>query len=153
MSPSRQSETKDNKKIHHNTPFKPTWRNLFFFITRHQAVSLILAIITAVCTVATNASYAIFLGRVMDIITSLGSGTTSKENVLSGISHWCTIAAVAGAATCVFNSAFMAMWVIFGETVARNARKMLFAGLLDKEMAWFDSKEEGISSMLSRMQM
>lgn len=88
----------------------------------------------------------------MDVVTPLGAGTITKDSAMASVSFWCVILTAVGAASWIFNSLFMAAWVIFGESMARNTRKTLFANLLYKDMAWFDSQEEGISSVLSSMQ-
>ncbi|KAF3762068.1 hypothetical protein M406DRAFT_96416 [Cryphonectria parasitica EP155] len=142
-------ESKPETQVVDNS--KSTWRDLFAFTERRHLGPLIMAIIAAAFAAAAKTSYAIFLGRVMDILTPLGAGTISKESAMTGVTFWCIILTAMGAAVWIFNSAFMAAWVIFGELIARQARDKIFSNLLNKEMAWFDSQEEGVSSALSAM--
>lgn len=89
----------------------------------------------------------------MDIVSPLGAGTISGTKAMEGVKLWCVVLTGVGVAIWAFNSALMAFWVIVGELVAKSARENLFSNLLSKEMAWFDKREEGISSALSSMQM
>lgn len=130
-----------------------TWRHLFAFTEQKHIAPLALAVLAAACAAGAKTSYAIFLGKVMDVVTPLGAGTISKESAMTSVSFWCVILTAVGAAAWVFNSAFMAAWVIFGELIAKNARATLFDDLLYKDMAWFDSQQEGISSVLSSIEM
>lgn len=130
-----------------------TWRGLFAFTERQHTVSLALAVLAAACAAGAKTSYAIFLGKVMDVVTPFGAGTISKDSAMAGVTFWCVVLTAVGAAAWAFNSTFMAAWVIFGELVAKNTRETLFDNLLYKDMAWFDGQEEGFSSVLSSMQM
>jgi ATP-binding cassette subfamily B (MDR/TAP) protein 1 len=40
----------------------------------------------------------------------------------------------------------------FGELQARTARREIFDSMLEKEMEWYDSREDGIGSLLIRLQ-
>lgn len=148
---SRDDNTKKNKRQAVRT--SSTWRHLFAFTKRQHTFSLALAVLAAACAAGAKTSYAIFLGKVMDVVTPLGAGTSSKDSAMASVSFWCAILTAVGAAAWVFNSAFMAAWVIFGELVTKNARDTLFTNLLYKDMAWFDGQDEGVSSVLSSMQM
>lgn len=68
---------------------------------------------------------------------------------MAGLTIWCVVLAGLGLASWIFNSVLMALWVIFGELVAKTARKSVFENLLYREMAWFDGHLEGLSSALS----
>lgn len=133
-------------------PSKSSWRHLFAFMERRHAGSLIMAVIAAACAAGAKTSYAVLLGKVMDIVTPLGAGTISKESAMAGVTLWCIILTAVGAGVWLFNSAFMAAWVIFGELTAKSTRQTIFGSLLYKEMAWFDSQDEGVSSALSSIQ-
>lgn len=130
-----------------------TFWHLFAFAKRQHTVSFALAVLAAACAAGAKTSYAIFLGKVMDVVAPLGAGTISKESAMASVSFWCAVLTAVGAAAWAFNSVFMAAWVIFGELVAKNTRETLFTTLLYKDMAWFDGQEEGLSSVLSSMHM
>lgn len=137
----------------HGSPSRSSWRHLFVFTQRRHAVFLSSAVITALLVAVTKTVYSILLGKIIDIVSPLGAGSVSAEAAMGGVRKWCLVLVGVGVAVWAFNSAFMALWIIFGELEARSARETLFSNLLYKEMAWFDSQEEGVSSALSRMQM
>lgn len=137
---------------HEATVSKPTWRHLFAFTTSKGSALLGLALLAAAAAAAAKTTYAILLGKVMDIVAPLGAGSISKDTAMAGVSHWCMILAAVGAANWVANSVFMATWTIFGELMARAARRVLFANLLQQDLAWFGSQRQGIRSTLSRIQ-
>lgn len=142
-----------DKQTHRQTVRpKSTWRHLFAFTERQHIGSLALAVLAAACAAGAKTSYAVFLGKVMDVVTPLGAGTITRDSAMASVTFWCEILTVVGAAAWIFNALFMAAWVIFGESIARSTRETLFTNLLYKDMAWFDSQEEGISSVLSSMQ-
>lgn len=138
---------------HEASVSKPTWRHLFAFTTSKNAVLLVLALLAAAAAAAAKTSYAIFLGKIMDIVAPLGAENIGKEAALTGVSHWCMIMAAVGAANWAVNSVFVAIWAFFGELMARAARRALFSNLLLQDLAWFDSQHQGIRSTLSRVQM
>lgn len=152
-----QSDASLQKSEHENEPqngpSKSTWRHLFIFTDRRHAAILGFAIVSAVLVAATKTLYAILLGKIMDLVSPLGAGTISGTKAMEGVRMWCLVLTGVGVAIWAFNSALMALWVIFGELSAKSARDGLFSNLLSKEMAWFDRQEEGVSSALSSMQM
>ena len=46
----------------------------------------------------------------------------------------------------------MALWITSGELRAKAARKTLFSALIQKEMEWFDLRDDGISSLVIQTQ-
>lgn len=129
-----------------------SWKDLFAFTERQHYGALTIAVVAAAFAAAAKTSYAIFLGRVMDILTPLGAGTLSKNTAMTGVTFWCILLTAVGTAVWICNFAFMVAWVIFGELIAKNTRDTLFNSLMYKDMAWFDSQKDGMSSTLSSMQ-
>lgn len=129
-----------------------TWKHLFVFAQRGQAGFLSLAIVACLLVAAVKTVFAVLIGRIMDIVSPLGSGSMNAGTAMAGLTIWCVVLAGLGLAAWAFNSALLALWIIFGELVAKTARKCVFGRLLDREMAWFDGHHEGLSSALSGMQ-
>ncbi|KUI55810.1 Alpha-factor-transporting ATPase [Cytospora mali] len=150
--PSPQDIEHDYDDNPRNSPSTSTWRHLFVFTERRHAAFLGFAVIAAVLVAATKTLYAILLGKIMDIVSPLGAGTISGTTAMGGVRIWCLVLTGVGVAIWAFNSALMALWVIFGELAAKSARESLFSNLLSKEMAWFDRQQEGVSSSFSSMQ-
>jgi ATP-binding cassette subfamily B (MDR/TAP) protein 1 len=59
---------------------------------------------------------------------------------------------ILGAAAWVFEGAFLLIWITYGEIQAKNARQQLFTSMLDKDIEWYDLREDGIGSLLIRIQ-
>lgn len=141
------------KQDTHPSPFpKATWRHVFAFTERHHTGTLVLAVAAAACAAGVKISNAVFLGKFLDIDTSLGNGTTSPETATANVAFLCLVFTALGVAAWIFNWAFMTAWIIFGELTAKSARETVFTNLLYKDMTWFDSQKEGVSSALSSIQ-
>lgn len=120
---------------HEATVSRPTWRHLVAFTTSNHAALLVLAVLAAASNAAARTTYAIFFGKVVDVIAPLGGEAISKEEALAGVRHWCMVLATVGAVNWAANSVFMATWVLFGELMAKAARRVLFANLLQQDLA------------------
>lgn len=129
-----------------------TWKHLFVFTQRRQARLLGPAIVASLLVAAAKTVFAVLIGRIMDIVSPLGAGSIDGSTAMAGVRIWCAVIAGLGLASWAFNSALMALWIVFGELVAKTARKCVFEHLLCKEMGWFDGHHEGLSSALSGMQ-
>lgn len=119
---------------------------------RQHAGVLILATVTAACAAGLKTSNAIFLGKFLDIDTQIGDGSITMKTAFEREIFLCILITAVGAAAWICNWTFMTAWVVFGELTARSARGKVFTTLLYKDMAWFDSQEEGMSSALSSIQ-
>lgn len=129
-----------------------SWRHLFVFTKRDHAVPLISALAASAITAGFKTILAIILGKVFDLIAGFGNGTLDGRDALSGISRWSLILLGLGMGYWLANSAFLALWIIFGELQAASVRRDIFENLVSRDMAWFDSQSEGISSLLVRIQ-
>lgn len=129
-----------------------TWKHLFVFTKRRQARLLGFAIVASMLVAAVKTVFAVLLGRIMDIVSPLGAGSINGSTAMAGVTFWCVVLAGLGLASWAFNSALLALWVAFGEMVAKTARQSVFQHLLCSEMTWFDGHQEGLSSALSGIQ-
>lgn len=152
QSNSQHGEEDIKQKAHQTPSSQATWRHIFAFTEQRHTGALILASVAAACAAGVKVSHAVFLGNFIDIDTSLGNGTMTTETAAAQVASLCIIFTVLGAASWISNWAFMTAWIIFGEYTAKSARETLFNNLLYKDMAWFDSQEEGVSSALSTIQ-
>ncbi|KAK7416797.1 ATP-dependent permease [Neonectria punicea] len=131
---------------------KSSWKHLFVFTKRAHTLPLIGALLASTVAAGFKTILAIILGKVFDIIAGFGNGSLDGSEALSDISKWSLILMGLGIGYWLANSAFLALWVIFGELQAESVRRDLFENLLSRDMAWFDSQSEGISSLLIRIQ-
>jgi ATP-binding cassette subfamily B (MDR/TAP) protein 1 len=131
---------------------KSSWRQLFLFTRKSHSGALIAALIAAAFTAAFKTVLAVILGKIFDVIAGFGNGSLSKSETLSDISMWSLVLLGLGIGNWIASTAFLALWVVFGELQACSVRRDMFASLLSKDMAWFDAQTEGISSLLVRIQ-
>jgi ATP-binding cassette subfamily B (MDR/TAP) protein 1 len=133
-------------------PVKSSWKNLFLFTKTAHAFPLTGALLASALTAGFKTVLAVILGRVFDIIAGYGNGTLSSSKAVSEMSKWSLVLFGMGIGYWLANSIFLALWVVFGELQADSVRKDLFGNLLARDMAWFDSQSDGISSLLVRIQ-
>lgn len=141
---------------HHQTtvhkPIRSSFKHLFSFTRWNQAVPLIAAITASAAFAAIKSIYPIFLGKIFNIVSDFGAGRRSGSDTLHDISHWSQILIGLAIVNCLSGSAFLLLWVTFGELQAQSVRQDVFNSLLSKNVAWFDSLDQGISSLLVRIQ-
>lgn len=131
---------------------KSSWKQLFAFTKRSHTGTLIAALIAAAFSAGFKTVLAVILGKIFDIIAGFGNGTFTGDEALARVSDWALVLLGMGIGNWIASTAFLALWVIFGELQACSVRENIFASLLSKDMAWFDFQSEGISSLLIRIQ-
>ncbi|KAI1098551.1 P-loop containing nucleoside triphosphate hydrolase protein [Jackrogersella minutella] len=130
----------------------PSLKHLFTFTTWHHCGPLIAGLTASLFSGALRTSMAILIGKIFGVISDFGSGKLNGSDTLAQVSSWCAILALIGGAGWLVNFAFMFSWMLFSELQAKNVRQSMFMVLLEKDMQWFDSQEDGVPSMLVRMQ-
>ncbi|KAI0874292.1 P-loop containing nucleoside triphosphate hydrolase protein [Hypoxylon argillaceum] len=133
-------------------PQKSSFFDLFTFATWQHSWLLVAGVVAAALVGALTTAMSLLLGRIFAVITAFGSGNLTGPEAIDQVSSWCVLLAVIGGAAFLVNFAFMCSWIAFSELQARNIRSSMFRGLLNKEMEWFDTREDGIASLLVRMQ-
>ncbi|RYP76311.1 hypothetical protein DL769_003651 [Monosporascus sp. CRB-8-3] len=133
-------------------PQSASFKHLFSFTTWRHCGILALGFVSALVVGGLKTALAIILGKVFVAIADFGSGAVAGPETLSRIYLCCLVLAVSGGAGWLANFAFMFAWSTFGEQQARSIRVRMFSVLLGKDMAWFDCQEDGIASLLVRMQ-
>lgn len=129
-----------------------TWRSIFNFTTREHLSVQLSAFVLAIISGALKPIMAIFLGYIFDDMAAFGADHSTKAHLLKSISVWCVALTALGIGKMVFNGAFFGLWMLFGELQAKSVRDKLFVGMLKKEMEWYDSRKNGTSSLLVRIQ-
>lgn len=128
------------------------WRHIFAFTTPKQLSIITCAVGTAAVVAAGKTVYTFLLGRVFDFAAKYGASAISGQELLAQVSQWCGYITVLGVGMWVLSSIDMALWITSGELRAMSARKTLFSRLIQKEMDWFDSRADGISSLVIQTQ-
>ncbi|TRX91571.1 hypothetical protein FHL15_007576 [Xylaria flabelliformis] len=133
-------------------PEKPSFRDLFTFMTWHHSWLLLAGLLGSLLSGALEASMSILLGRIFAVISEFGSGHLTGPETMAQVSSWCILLAVVGGGGFLVNFGFLFSWVAFSELQARNIRSRIFCGLLKKDMKWFDTQPDGVASLLIRIQ-
>jgi hypothetical protein len=130
----------------------PSWRCLFSFFERKHIPT---AISAAVCSIGAGASQpvnAILYGKIFTEITRFGVGTLTAQQFLHNASIWSTALAIAAGGAWIVHGASLSSWMIFGELQAKSARTNIFQPMLEKELQWYDLRDDGVGSLLVRIQ-
>ncbi|KAI0102657.1 P-loop containing nucleoside triphosphate hydrolase protein [Nemania sp. FL0031] len=133
-------------------PQKPSLLNIFTFMAWRHSWLLVAGLVAAALTGALSTAMSLLLGRIFAVISQFGSGHLTGSDTIAQVSSWCVLLTVIGGAALLVNFMFLCSWIAFGELQARNVRSSMFRGLLKKEVAWFDTRQDGIPSLLVRMQ-
>ena len=130
----------------------PSWRSLFAFTTWRHVGPIAGAVIASIFAGLVRPVSAIIFGRIFNALTNYGAGTVDAKGMLDEVSTWCIGLTVLGAATWIAEGAFFSLWLVFGELQAKSVRQQMFSDMLDKSMEWYDLREDGIASLLSRIE-
>ncbi|KAI9682080.1 MAG: hypothetical protein M1817_000134 [Caeruleum heppii] len=140
----------DDARIEHAQ--RATWPSLFNFTRRSHAATLAIAILLSVISGIIIPAVSIFLGRIFNSFTEFGGGNLEGPELVSRVSRECIYLTALGAAGWILNGGYFMCWLVFGEMQARTVRHELFDGLMDKDMAWYDMRKNGISALIPRLQ-
>lgn len=131
---------------------RSSWKDLFVFSTSRQLWVLPCALATACAAAAGKAVYTILLGKIFDVVSKFGAGALDGDEALAQVSQWCAYLCTLGIGFWIFNGLDMVLWMVSGELRAKSARETLLSSLLLKEMEWYDSREDGMASLMIRIQ-
>jgi ATP-binding cassette, subfamily B (MDR/TAP), member 1 len=131
---------------------RPTWRSLFAFTTRANWISIAASGTGTILAGLMKPVSSIFFGNIFSVLAKYGAGTMSAKVALHEISIWCIALTALGISAWVAEFIFLSSWITFGEIQAETVRNKLFGALLDKDLKWYDLREDGIGSLLIRIQ-
>jgi len=131
---------------------RASWKSMFAFTATRHLRTFIPAWILATAAGAIKPTVSIFSGFIFDVIAQYVAGSIGHAALMRGVSKWCVVLVGLGVASWILNSAFFALWVTFGEIQAKNVREKMLAGLLNRDMEWYDLRKDGVSSLLVRIQ-
>lgn len=135
-----------------DSDMKPAWKSMFAFTVRGHLAVMIPAWISSMIAGGIKPCMAIFMGFIFDDIAKYVAGSSNYSSMIGSISKWCIVLTGLGLGSFLANAGFFGLWLIFGESQAKQARERLFTGLLRREMEWYDLRKDGISPVLIRIQ-
>ncbi|KAJ4286276.1 ATP-dependent permease [Kalmusia sp. IMI 367209] len=128
------------------------WKALFSFTTRKHLPVLALAVASATLAALTLPALAVMYGLIFREFANFGAGSISSSKFLREISKYCIYVTAFGGLSWLGNSLYFVAFLTFGELQARSARGKIFGALLKKDMAWYDTRDTGMSAFLPAMQ-
>ncbi len=128
------------------------WRAVFTFTYRSHLLALVPAVAFSICGGALGPIMAIFLGKFFDAFADFGAGKISPDKLMERTLTSVYVLLAIGASNILLKSSMFAAWLIFGEMQAKGVRDELFKALLRKDLEWFEMRESGVGTLLSRLQ-
>lgn len=130
---------------------KVRWTALFSFTQKGHYWILVLAVALAACSALVQPAVATFMGKFSDAAAQFGGGLIVSGELREKTTSVVHAFIVLGCCTFVTNAGLFAAWTTFGEMQAKGVRQELFRGLLEKDLEWFEMRESGTSSLLTRL--
>ncbi|KAL8634217.1 hypothetical protein Q9189_000136 [Teloschistes chrysophthalmus] len=131
---------------------KAKWRSLFAFTTHSHVLTLCLALSLSLASGVITPVLSYLLGKLFDAFTSFGAGKSDGSELISKVSRYCIGLTALGAASGILHAGYFGFWLVFGELQAKCARDSLFAGMLEKDMEWYDMRKDGTEALIQRLQ-
>jgi ATP-binding cassette, subfamily B (MDR/TAP), member 1 len=131
---------------------KTQWKSLFNFFSRQQAPLLTIALFLSTAAGVTGPALAIFFGKIFDAFSAYGAGAADGDMLMHKVSTDSIALCVLGGTVWFLKGGCFALWMVFGELQAKNARDVLFQSLLEKDLEWYEMREGGIGALLPRLQ-
>ncbi|KAL9589874.1 MAG: hypothetical protein Q9203_001329 [Teloschistes exilis] len=131
---------------------KAKWRSLFTFTTHSHVLTLCLALSLSLASGVIAPVLSYLLGKVFDSFTSFGAGKSDGPELIRKVSKYCIGLTALGAASGILHAGYFGFWLVFGELQAKCARDSLFAGMLEKDMEWYDMRKDGTEALIQRLQ-
>ncbi|OJD17475.1 hypothetical protein AJ78_02448 [Emergomyces pasteurianus Ep9510] len=128
------------------------WVSLFIFTSRKHAVPLIFGSLFTLGAGALVPMLAVLLGKIFGAFSTFGEGSLTSGQLIHAISTQCICLLALGSIIWLLQTCHFAFWIAFGELQAKSAREKSFMALLKKDISWFETKQDGISALLPRLQ-
>lgn len=150
LPPSYEPQPRENaaKSREANAP----WRSLFAFTSRQHTGYIACALVASTLDGLIRPTSAIIYGKVFFALTTFGAGGLTATEMMHEVSKWCLALTALSVVSWIVDGVFLSLWVVFGELQAKNARQAMFSGMLDKDIEWYDLRENGIAPLLIRIE-
>jgi ATP-binding cassette subfamily B (MDR/TAP) protein 1 len=145
--PEKTTQDEENELLRH-----VGWKALFGFTTRKHIPVFCLAFFCATVAALTLPAFAVVYGLVFRQFASFGSGQMTGPELLRNASKYCTYLTALAVINWFSNSIYFASYLTFGELQASGARNRIYKALLQKDMAWYDTRQSGITAFLPSIQ-
>ena len=131
---------------------RANWHSLFEFTSKKDLKLSFVAVTFSVAAGIVAPALAVFLGKIFNLFTSFGADQISGADLLEQVSTYSIILTGLGSASGLLHASYFSLWLVFGEVQAKNVRRRLFDGMLEKDVSWYDMRMDGIDTLVSRLQ-
>lgn len=130
----------------------PSYRGLFRFNTRSDLALLIPALATSIASGVLVPAFSILMGKIFTSFGDFSGGQISASELERQVTLFVIGICIVGVAAWGLGWAHMALWLGFGENVAKRAREQVMKGLLEKSITWYDKKgtDNGVSGSMNK---
>jgi ATP-binding cassette subfamily B (MDR/TAP) protein 1 len=125
---------------------------LYRFYTHADLPLLIPALGASIASGILIPAFTILLGRIFAEFADFSAGNISADQLEHEVTLLVIGVCIVGAAAWALGWAHMALWLAFGENVAKRAREQILKGLMEKSMTWYDEKltNNGVSGNMNK---
>jgi ATP-binding cassette, subfamily B (MDR/TAP), member 1 len=128
------------------------WKTIFAFTKGNHVVTLTSAFVFASAAGALGPVMAIFLGKFFDAFAEFGAAKIPPKELMDRAMTSIVGFIGVGIGTVLLKTGLFFCWLSFGEFQAKSVRDELFAGLLKKDLQWFEMRDAGVGTPLARLQ-
>ncbi|KAH7126990.1 P-loop containing nucleoside triphosphate hydrolase protein [Dendryphion nanum] len=128
-------------------------KSLFAFTTKEHIPILCCAFFFGTIVGLVFPALAIIYGLIFQQFAKFGSGQTNGAELLSSVSKYCLYLTAVTTGGWLASSLWFMAQVTFGELQAKGARNSVFNALLNKNIEWYDTRENGTAAVLSAVQL
>jgi hypothetical protein len=130
----------------------PTYKGLFRFLRHEDLIVLIPALGTSISSGILSPAFSILMGKIFTSFGDFSGGRITAGELEKRVSLFVIGICIVGIAAWGLGWAHMALWLAFGENIAKRAREQMMKGLLGKSMTWYDKKvtDTGVSGSMNK---
>ncbi|KAF2103076.1 ABC a-pheromone efflux pump AtrD [Rhizodiscina lignyota] len=130
---------------------KSPWKSLFNFTKKKHLPLALPSVLFAVASGCVIPGEAFLLGKIFNSFAQYGAGQITKTAFIQTVNRYCLYLAFLGVGSWFLYAGFYSTWTAFGALQAGGAREMLFHGMLQRELSWFDLRKHGVGALLARL--
>lgn len=134
------------------TEREPSYGDLLHFSRGWHLLWLLPLLLAALATAAVVPTQAFILGQLTQLLGSFVPGSQTATNFENDVSKWIHILVEFGAAACFLFCTSFAGWQTFGDFQVHRVYTSLFDRMLQHEIEWFDKRQDGVASLVTRTQ-
>lgn len=109
---------------------------------------LLAGIAVSIVAAATLPAHAIIYGLISNELSKYAAGDITGAFVYQNVCKLCLYSAALCIGCWIFKSLFFGLFIAFGELQAGSAHERIFNHLIQKDIEWYDTRENGIAANL-----